>query len=372
MRFRFVIVVLALLGELPFFFLARGLLEARVAHAAMIVAAMCAALTWPLVVRLRRGMADSAEQGWIAPFLVVFYAFWGASLTAGVAWPALRALTAAAGWAPQIASIAALAVGALEGALGVSWQRLHPRMRRHDVTIAGLPRALDGYTIAQLSDLHIGAHTPPERLAGWVDRVNQLDVDLIAVTGDLITSGPSFVAATARELGRLRARDGVALCMGNHDYFCDAEVLVAALEKEGIDVLRNRGKTVGAGDRRYFLCGVDDTWQRRDDPARAMAEHPPELTAIALAHDPKCFAPLARLGAGLVLSGHTHGGQIAVPLFARTLNVARIAYRHTAGLYRDRLEGRAQLFVSRGAGTTGPPLRIGAPAEIPILVLRAA
>jgi predicted MPP superfamily phosphohydrolase len=205
-----------------------------------------------------------------------------------------------------------------------------------------------------------------ERVTEWVKRVNKLDVDLVAVTGDLITSGDAHVAGVARALGGLRAREGVYACMGNHDYFTDGESLLHALERNGLTVLRNHGVALPRG---LFVSGVDDTWTRRDDVPRALAGRPPGAPTVLLAHDPNLFPLAVEHGVELTLSGHTHGGQLAVPGLSRRLNLARLITRFTAGLYQV---GRSTLYVNRGAGTTGPPVRLGARAEIALLTLRAA
>jgi predicted MPP superfamily phosphohydrolase len=134
-------------------------------------------------------------------------------------------------------------------------------------------------------------------------------------------------------------------------------------------VLRNRGVTVARDGAHLYVGGVDDTWTRRDDVARAMSGRPPGAPAVLLAHDPDLFPAAAAAGADLVLSGHTHGGQFAVPGFARRWNLARLMTSFTTGLYRA---GDSALYVNRGLGTTGPPIRLGARPEIAVLTLRAA
>ena len=196
-----------------------------------------------------------------------------------------------------------------------------------------------------------------------------MGADLVAVTGDLITSGDGYVGPVAAALGRLRAPDGVFACMGNHDYFTDGEALARALERGGISVLRNRGVTVARGEARLYVAGVDDTWTARHDVAGAMADRPAGVPAVLLAHDPNLFPSAAANRADLVLSGHTHGGQFAVPGFARRWNLARVVTAFTSGLYHA--DG-ATLYVNRGLGTTGPPIRVGARPEIAVLTLRPA
>jgi len=259
-------------------------------------------------------------------------------------------------------------------AFGVSlWSGLsaigsRPRLRNRVVRIDGLPRELDGYRIGQLSDVHCGPNTPAHRVRRWVDRLNALDLDLMTVTGDLITHGSSHVSDVAAALGGLRARDGVYACMGNHDYFTDGEHFVRQLTRHGLTVLRNRGVVVERDGAQLYVAGVDDTWTSRHDVARALADRPAGAPTVLLAHDPNLFPEAIARDVELTLSGHTHGGQLAVP-GVRRLSLARFITEFTAGLYR---RGRSWLYVNRGAGTTGPPVRLGAPAELAVLTLRCA
>ncbi len=244
-----------------------------------------------------------------------------------------------------------------------------PRLREHDIEIAGLPPAFEGYRIAQISDLHCGPFADGARVDRWVAAVNRLEVDLVAVTGDLIASGSAFVPVVARSLGQLRGRDGVFACMGNHDYFTDGEEMALALERAGLTLLRNRGVSLRRDDAVLYVAGVDDTWTRRNDLDRALADRPAAASTLLLAHDPALFPDAASRGVDLTLSGHTHGGQIGVPFFARRFNLARVITRFTTGLYRL---GTAALYVNRGLGTTGMPIRLSVPAEIAVLTLRRA
>jgi predicted MPP superfamily phosphohydrolase len=157
--------------------------------------------------------------------------------------------------------------------------------------------------------------------------------------------------------------------MGNHDYFGDGEPLVTLLRKAGAVVLRNEGRTVTRGGDTLFVAGVDDTWTRRADLLRTLADRDPSACTLLLAHDPDLFPLAARQGVNLVLSGHTHGGQVALPFFPKLLGLGKLAHRFHLGLYR---EGNSSLYVHPGLGTTGPPIRVGVAPEIAILTLRAA
>ena len=244
-----------------------------------------------------------------------------------------------------------------------------PRVHRQEIAIPGLPAAFDGYRIAQISDLHCGPFASGARVDRWVAQVNALGPDLVAVTGDLIASGAAFVPVVAASLGKLRGRDGVYACMGNHDYFTDGEAMVAALEGAGLDVLRNRGVSVRRGEDAMYVAGVDDTWTHRNDVPRALAARPPHAPAVLLAHDPALFPEAAAHGVDLTLAGHTHGGQLGVPFLAKRFNLARLMTEFTTGIYK---RGPSTLYVNRGLGATGLPVRLAVPPEIALLTLRRA
>lgn len=263
-------------------------------------------------------------------------------------------------------STALTAAGAASAAYGLLAVRRTPRLTRVTLAVPDLPAALDGYRIVQLSDIHCGLFAPERRVADWVRRANARRADLIAVTGDLIASGTEHVGAVARALGELRAPDGAFVVMGNHDYFGAGDTLVWALRDRGVAVLRNDHRLVRP---ELVVAGVDDTWSRRANLDRALAGAPAGAFTVLLAHDPDLFPHAAERGVALTLSGHTHGGQFAVPLLARRYNLANLVTRYTSGLYR---EGASALFVNRGVGTSGPPIRIGTRGEIVEVTLRAA
>lgn len=265
------------------------------------------------------------------------------------------------------ATLASYVAALLISSYGVMVRRRWVRVRALDVPIAGLDAAFDGYRIAHLSDLHIGGLWPRGRAARWSDRVGALDVDLVALTGDYVTSGDAFHEDIAAVLSSMRARDGVVAVLGNHDYLGDVEALVTRLRAGGVEVLRNEHRLLARGAAAVTIAGVDDTSTRRADVARALEGRSEALPLIVLAHDPQLFPELARRGAALVLSGHTHWGQIAVPFLATRWNFSRLSYRYHAGTYR---EGGTLLYISPGLGTTGPPVRLGAPPEITVLRLR--
>lgn len=294
----------------------------------------------------------------------------GAALVSAVALP-VTALLWALGAAPASAfgsvSLGVYGVFVALAAYGV-WVRRHWVVtRRVTLAVRDLPPAFDGVRIAHLSDLHIGGFMPRSVGERWVRMTNRERPDLVAVTGDLVTSGTAFHQDIADVLGQLEAPLGTFVSMGNHDYFGDGEPLITLMRERGVRVLRNASTVVERGGGRLRVAGVDDTWTRRADLDQALGGAEPGVPTVLLAHDPDLFPAAVARGADVVLSGHTHAGQVAVPFLARRLNLSRLRHQYTYGVYH---EGDASLYVHAGLGITGPPVRLGAAPEIVLITLR--
>ena len=273
-------------------------------------------------------------------------------------WPALHAL-----WTPLYA------LAALGGVWSATAGRMLPELRVRELAITGLAPAFDGYRIVQLSDLHCGPYLPRWLLRRWCATATATGADLVALTGDYITTGAGYLDDVRLLAASLSARDGVVACMGNHDYFGVEDHVAKALADGGARVLRNEGTPLRRGDDTLWLAALDDRWTRRDDAAKALADAPAHTPVVMLAHDPASFPDLAKRGVALVLSGHTHAGQFALPLAGDRANLARVMYPYSAGVFR---EGASTLYVHRGLGTSGPPTRFATRPEVAVLVLRRA
>jgi predicted MPP superfamily phosphohydrolase len=232
-----------------------------------------------------------------------------------------------------------------------------------DVPIRGLPPALSGFTIAQISDIHIGPTIRRGYLDAIVKSVNRLGADMVAVTGDLVDGGVQDLAPHVAPLASLRSRHGTYFVTGNHEYYSGAAAWVAELRRLGVRVLLNEHVVLRHGGASLLVAGVTDFGAhhfdaaQRSDPQAAVAGAPSEATVkVLLAHQPRSAEAAERAGFQLQLSGHTHGGQF----WPWTL-VVRFQQPFTAGLHRLRA---LWVYVSRGTGYWGPPKRFGAPSEI--------
>jgi len=324
--------------------------------------------------RARGHMFDKPRPFW-RTFLVdlPYYAHWCANiwcLIPSVVYVVLEPIVDAIRGAPIGPSpnffMWTYASGLVVTTYGVFIRRWWFVVQRHEVKIRGLDPSLDGYRIAQLSDLHVGALHPIWWALRWQRAANEEAPDMTVVTGDMVTSGVAFHDAIADVIGGLRAKDGVFVIMGNHDYFGEGEPLISLLEERGAKMLRNTGVVIR--DKMY-LAGIDDTWTRRADMDLALASRPEGMPTVLLAHDPEKFREAVRKKVDLVLSGHTHGGQVAVPFIPKKVNASKIAHNYSLGFYE---QDGSTLYVHPGLGTTGPPIRLGVAPAVVVLTLRAA
>ncbi|GEJ55853.1 metallophosphoesterase [Anaeromyxobacter diazotrophicus] len=389
----FFAVLFAVLGGMHYYLWARLVRDTGLpGRRALLVVFALAAVAVPLGMALARRLSFRATRGsltvlftWLGAAFLLFVALVATDL-ARLLWSGLRGLAAASG--PELAptdpgrrlfvartlaggavlAAGAAAAGAVRSATG------EPRVVELAVPLERLPRALSGFTLAQISDLHVGPTIREKHVKRVVDMTNALRPDAVVITGDLVDGSVAELRAATEHLARLRARHGVYFVTGNHEYYSGARAWLAELRRYGVTPLENARLTLGdrgPGGASFDLAGVND-WSAAPGydgrwPAleQALEDRDPERALVLLAHQPRGVAEAAAAGVGLQLSGHTHGGQ----LFPWNLVVAAV-YPFYKGLYRLERDGKAtQIYVSCGTGYWGPPMRLGAPAEVTKLVL---
>jgi predicted MPP superfamily phosphohydrolase len=273
--------------------------------------------------------------------------------------------------ARMLAGAAIASVGGMTAA-AVRATRGHIGIKRVEIFLARLPASLDGTRIVQMCDMHVGGLLGREFVERVVHTANSLSADVIAVVGDLVDGTVEQLRPALASMAELRARHGVFFVTGNHEYYSrsGARAWMDELDSMGLRVLRNQRVAIGSGTDTFDLAGVPDHGATRfpedgpaEDIAAALAGRDPMRAVVLLAHQPITIHKAASLGVDLQLSGHTHGGQIW-PWGA----LVRLQQPFIRGLHRI---GESQLYVSCGTGFWGPPMRLGAPAEITEIILRA-
>ncbi len=237
-------------------------------------------------------------------------------------------------------------------------------IERVRIYLKRLPKEFDGFRIVHLSDIH---HSPFTRLS-YIEKViqiaNRLRPDIFALTGDYVSHDEEYIEPIAKALGKLKAKYGTYACLGNHDHWTNAKAITEAFEKANIKLLVNRGFFFELNGSKIWICGVDDYMVGKADMKSALKGSSDSDFKLLLAHNPQLLRPAARYGIDLMLSGHTHGGQIRFrnerKLIPRRLKSGLFAHKET------------QVYITRGIGTVVVPLRYQCPPEISLLELCSA
>jgi uncharacterized protein len=268
------------------------------------------------------------------------------------------------GWSKSTLSFVGAAVGAGAGA-ALTYRLLTERwnltVTRATFGIRNLPPDLEGLTMAHLSDLHVGELTPVEFVAEAVHRTNRLRPDVVVLTGDYVEDEASDLEGCAEALGELSAPLGVFAVLGNHDYAYGPDLVAGALASHGIRMLRNERVALGGGPARLWIVGLDDTASHREEFGGTLAAIPEGEPIVVLSHSPDVLPRGAEECVEVVLAGHTHGGQVRLPLIGAPHSPTRVTPRYSEGYSR---EGHARLHVNRGIGMTLYPVRLNCPPEI--------
>jgi predicted MPP superfamily phosphohydrolase len=257
-----------------------------------------------------------------------------------------------------------VAMNALRGAAGI------PTIKKFTLTLDRLPVEMNGTTVVQLSDVHVGPTIKRPRIEALVQEVNSLNPDLVVITGDLVDGSVADLRDSVAPLANLRSRYGTFFVTGNHEYYSGVDSWVRELESLGIRVLRNECVSIGEGEASFDLAGVDDATARffgnghGADYDKALENHNSSKALVFLAHQPRQVYKIENTDIDLMLTGHTHGGQIWPFGF-----LVRVVQPYLAGMVRHK---GINLYISRGVGYWGPPMRLKAPAEISHFTLESS
>ena len=247
------------------------------------------------------------------------------------------------------------------------------KVARTSLTVAGLPKELDGLKIAQITDVHVDDRTNGAKLANYIDTVNRFDPDIVIFCGDLISSGTSYVDEAAAALGKLKAKHGLYACLGDHDYFTDPDLVATALERNGITVIRNSVKVLPIAGASVSLTGLTNVYVKRPTQTELKtleAARPMTTLDIFFTHQPSnsLVSSAVQSGYPLVLAGHTHGGQIVFPMPGFLLTGSSFETHYVTGFFK---QGPTLISICNGLGMTLAPIRYQAPAEINLIDISA-
>jgi predicted MPP superfamily phosphohydrolase len=234
-----------------------------------------------------------------------------------------------------------------------------------NITLKRLPKNLDGFRIVHLSDIHHSPFTSLEHITRAVEIASSLKPDMFVLTGDFVSHESEYIAPMAEVMGTLKSEFGTFACLGNHDHWTDAELVTNRLRGENITVLINEGFRFTARGSSFWLCGVDDYMVGETDLRAALRGSFPDEIKILLAHNPKILYRAARASVDLMLSGHTHGGQVKIRNEEKRILPRR---KFASGLYRRK---DTQVYITRGIGTVVLPVRFGCPPEVSLIELHS-
>lgn len=238
-----------------------------------------------------------------------------------------------------------------------------------DIFIRDLPGRFEGFRITQLTDIHHSRIVGIDQVRRVVALAQNTKPDLFVLTGDYTTTYRRYIEPCAEALGALNAPEGVWAILGNHDHYTDPELTTRALARRKITVLNNANTVISRGPDALPLAGIDDWSWNRTDWKRALYGLDPRRPTVLLSHQPGVFDLIEARAASLIISGHTHGGQIKLPMIGAPARFVTQHLKYDSGLFKRE---ESQLYVSRGTGVIGLPVRLGVRPEIAVLRLRQA
>lgn len=247
------------------------------------------------------------------------------------------------------------------------WERAELLTPEIDIAIRGLPPEFAGYRIALVTDLHRGPVVPVWWLEHLADRVVELKPDLVVLGGDFVSHARSDLRDLQRVLARYTAADGAIAVLGNHDHWVGADAVAAVIRGAGAEIMHNRHRLIRRGAAALAVGGVDDFTHGAVRPRDALRDVPPDVPRVLISHNPDLIEYLpVDLRVDLMLSGHTHNGQVHWPIIGPLTVPSQFGRRYMHGLH---CVGERWIYVSAGVGSSAMPLRLGNPPELPVLRL---
>lgn len=261
-----------------------------------------------------------------------------------------------------VVGLGAVTAGGIYPFLEAKWCRVVEQT----IVLPNLPSTFRGIRVALLTDIHHSSFVPLVYIRHVVELTNSLQPDLVLLGGDYVSRSSSYIAPSIKALGRLEARLGRFAVLGNHDHWVNAAASHRALARARLTQTDNTGFWLEQDGSRLRICGVGDLWCDRQYPAAALDDATDSDAVIMLSHNPDFAERLHDPRVGLILSGHTHGGQVVVPGYGAPIVPSQFGQKYLHGL----VDGPAcQVFVSRGVGTVSPPVRLFCPPEVALLTL---
>ncbi|TFB10021.1 metallophosphoesterase [Candidatus Marinimicrobia bacterium MT.SAG.3] len=241
-----------------------------------------------------------------------------------------------------------------------------PMIERVNIKLNSLQDSLNGLKIVQISDIHTNQFIGQKDVERVTELVNREEPDIVLITGDFVSNSPKYIPNCAAGLRNISAKYGVFGCLGNHDYYTNATEVRNQMEGIGINLLVNSSEKLEINGARLSIAGIDDLWVGKPDYSAALRDTDLSSLVILMSHNPDAFPSIARHDVGLTLSGHTHGGQIGLRLLGNHYSFVNLVTPYVMGEFS---KGNSKLYVNRGIGTVGPPLRLNSPPEISVITL---